>query len=27
VPLHWRITSEPLARTATGKVIRTGLAL
>jgi len=27
VPAHWRITSAPLARTATGKVIRTGLAL
>ena len=27
VPAHWRITDVPLARTATGKVIRTGLAL
>ncbi len=27
VPAHWRITTEPLTRTATGKVIRAGLAL
>ena len=27
VPAHWRITDVPLARTATGKVIRTGLTL
>jgi acyl-CoA synthetase (AMP-forming)/AMP-acid ligase II len=27
VPAQWRITSEPLPRTATGKVVRHGLAL
>jgi Acyl-CoA synthetases (AMP-forming)/AMP-acid ligases II len=27
VPAHWRLTSEPLLRTATGKVVRRALAL
>jgi steroid-24-oyl-CoA synthetase len=27
VPAHWKLTQEPLTRTATGKVIRRNLAL
>jgi acyl-coenzyme A synthetase/AMP-(fatty) acid ligase len=27
VPAHWRLTETPLPRTATGKVVRRGLAL
>ena len=27
VPAHWRVTETPLTRTATGKVVRTSLAV